>query len=63
VRDASQLESRIAKHLEASLGYSVDTFVRTAEEVATIGRTKLFPEDGRAGVTIHVGFSSAEARA
>jgi hypothetical protein len=29
-----QLESRIAKHLEASLGYGVDTFVRTAEEVA-----------------------------
>jgi uncharacterized protein (DUF1697 family) len=56
VKDASQLESRIAKHLEASLGYNVDTFVRTADEVATIGRTKLFPEDGQAGVTIHVGF-------
>lgn len=56
MKDASQLESRIAKHLEASLGYNVDTFVRTADEVATIGRTKLFPEDGQAGVTIHVGF-------
>ena len=48
VKDASQLESRIAKHLEASLGYNVDTFVRTAEEVATIGRTRVFREDGQA---------------
>jgi uncharacterized protein (DUF1697 family) len=56
VKDTSQLESRIAKHLEASLGYEVDTFVRTAEEVATIGSAKVFPEDGQMGVTIHVGF-------
>jgi uncharacterized protein (DUF1697 family) len=56
VRDPGQLESRIARHLEASLGYAVDTFVRTAEEVATIGRAKIFPEEGREGITIHVGF-------
>jgi uncharacterized protein (DUF1697 family) len=56
VREASRLESRIAGHLEASLGYAVDTFVRTAEEVARIGRAKIFPEDGREGITIHVGF-------
>jgi uncharacterized protein (DUF1697 family) len=56
VREAGQLESRIARHLGASLGYAVDTFMRTAEEVATIGRAKIFPEDGREGVTIHVGF-------
>ncbi len=56
VKDASQLESQIAEHLGASLGYDVDTFVRTAEEVATIGRTRVFPGDGQAGVTIHVGF-------
>lgn len=53
--DTSQLESRIARHLEASLGYEVDTFVRTAEEVAGIGRAKVFPEDGLEGITIHVG--------
>jgi hypothetical protein len=53
VKDASQLESRIANHLEASLGYNVDTFVRTAE---AIGRTRVFPEDGQAGITIHGGF-------
>ena len=53
--DAGALETRIAKHLEISLGYQVDTFVRTAAEVAKIGGTKIFPEDGHAGITIHVG--------
>ena len=56
IRDTSQLESRIAKHLEASLGYGVDTFVRAAEEVAGIGSAKAFREDGQEGITIHVGF-------
>jgi uncharacterized protein (DUF1697 family) len=56
VREASRLESQIARHLQASLGYDVDTFVRTAEEVARIGRAKIFPEDGREGITVHVGF-------
>jgi uncharacterized protein (DUF1697 family) len=55
-RNTSQLEARIARHLEASLGYEVDTFVRTTEEVARIGRAKIFPEDGQDGITIHVGF-------
>ena len=55
-RAGSQLESRIARHLEASLGYAVDTSVRTAEEVAAIARTKVFPEEGKEGITIHVGF-------
>jgi uncharacterized protein (DUF1697 family) len=56
VTNTSRLESQIAKHLEASLGYDVDTFVRRAEEVAAIGRAKVFPEDGQAGITIHVGY-------
>jgi uncharacterized protein (DUF1697 family) len=60
VRKMSQLEAQIAKQLEASLGYTVDTFVRTAEEVAAIGSAKVFPEDGRDGVTIHVGFLHEE---
>ncbi len=54
--NTSRLESRIAKQLETSLGYPVDTFVRTAEEVAAIASAKVFPEDGQAGVTIHVSF-------
>ena len=52
----SQLEARIARHLERSLGYRVDTFVRTTQEVAAIGRAKIFPEEGQPGITIHVGF-------
>ncbi len=55
-----KLEARIARHLAASLGYRVDTFVRTAEAVAAIGRTRVFPEDGREGITIHVGFLCQE---
>jgi uncharacterized protein (DUF1697 family) len=57
---ASRLESRIAEHLEAALGYRVDTFVRTAEEVAAVGRAKVFPEDGHEGITVHVGFFQQE---
>lgn len=54
--DVPRLESRIAAHLEKSLGYGVDTFVRTAEEISALGRAKVFAEDGRDGITIHVGF-------
>ncbi len=55
-RRRSELEVRIAQQLEDSLGYAVDTFVRTAQEVVAIGKAKMFPEDGEPGVTIHVGF-------
>lgn len=52
----SALESQIAHHLEASLGYTVDTFVRTAEEVVAIGKAKIFSGESGAEVTIHAGF-------
>lgn len=55
-RRTQKLESLIATHLEKSLGYNVDTFIRTADEVAAIASSKSFPEDGHDGVTIHVGF-------
>jgi uncharacterized protein (DUF1697 family) len=66
-KNPRQLETTIAGHLKKSLGYDVDTFVRSAEEVLAIGGTKTFPEDGKDGVTIHVIFlqqplSTAEAR-
>ena len=54
--DVKKLESRIAKHLEKSLGYRVDTFVRTLDEVEAIARSSPFPEDGDEDITIHVGF-------
>jgi uncharacterized protein (DUF1697 family) len=34
--------------------------VRTLEEVATIGRGRVFAEDGEEGITIHVGFLQKE---
>ena len=49
-------ESKIASHLEASLGYEVDTFVRTAEEVISVGKTQPFPEEGQENITVHIGF-------
>ena len=54
-KNTSQLESGIGRHLEEALNYQVDTFVRTVEEVARIGSAKVFPEDGDAGIMIHVG--------
>lgn len=54
--NTSALESRIEAHLEASLGYNVDTFLRQAAHVRSIAESKEFPEDGQPGITIHVGF-------
>jgi uncharacterized protein (DUF1697 family) len=67
-RVTKKLESGIAAHLERSLGYGVDTFVRTLDEVAAIANSRPFPEDGNEGITIHVGFlqeplSAATAKA
>ena len=52
--DTGKLETKIARHLEESLGYKVDTFVRTAEEVVAIDRFAAFP--AKASDTVHVGF-------
>lgn len=35
-KNAASLEKKIASHLEKSLGYAVDTFLRTPQEVAEI---------------------------
>lgn len=42
--DTTDLEARIEAALEAALGFPVDTFVRTAAEVADITRRRPFPE-------------------
>jgi len=55
-RGESRVESRIAGHLESSLGYPVDTFVRTTGEVAAISGAKVFPDQDQPGITTHVGF-------
>lgn len=57
---SSQLEKRIAAHLESELGYEVDTFVRTVDEVVRIAKAKVFREDGEPGITIHVAFLQEE---
>jgi uncharacterized protein (DUF1697 family) len=53
-KNSGRLEARIAQHLQTSLGYEVDTFVRTDREVASIGGKKQFKEDGNAGVGVYV---------
>ena len=56
VTETSALEAKIAKHLETSLGYGVDTFIRTMDEVAAVGKAKIFPEEGKDGVAVYVAF-------
>jgi uncharacterized protein (DUF1697 family) len=52
------LEKKIARHLEQALGYAVDTFVRTHEEIAAVLAFPAFPkrEAEAAGVTVHAIF-------
>jgi uncharacterized protein (DUF1697 family) len=52
----AKLEQRIAAHLEQSLGYPVDTFVRTGAEVVAAAARRVFPEDGSDAAVIHVVF-------
>lgn len=56
VADGTSLETKIAKHLEKSLGYDVDTFVRTMEAVTAVTTAKIFTNEGKDGATVHVGF-------
>ena len=41
-RNPASLEQKIAAHLEKSLGYAVDTFLRTVQEVAEIEKRSPF---------------------
>src|SRR4051794_1405623 len=43
--DVSAIESRIEGHLKASLGYEVDTFLRTPAELATVVAFRPFPPE------------------
>ena len=52
--DPGRIERRVESALSAGLGYEVDTFVRSIEEIAGLVAEPVFtPADG---VTIHVGF-------
>lgn len=57
-RSASALEKRIASHLEGRLGYGVETFLRTPEELRKISAHRPFPraELDAPGHTLFVAF-------
>jgi len=42
--DGLQLETQIQRHLKSSLGYDVDTFVRTRAEIAAVAAFQPFPK-------------------
>lgn len=58
--DATNLARKIAAHLETSLGYRVDTFLRTRAEVAAVARFQPFQKADAENEahTLHVGFLS-----
>lgn len=58
-KEAASLGAEIGQHLESSLGYDVETFVRTAAEVAAVGRFTGFDAEVRRGGALNVGFLQA----
>lgn len=54
-KDTAALERRIEKHLEKSLGYPVDTFIRSEAEVAAIASSSPFATITGEYHAIHVG--------
>lgn len=58
----AKLEAQIEKHLHASLGYEVDTFVRTRAEVALVAALRPFAKAdmGEPANTVHAGFLKGE---
>lgn len=56
--DTRKLENQIERHLEKSLGYAVDSFVRTRAEVAVVAVAQPFSKADMAAETntVHVGF-------
>jgi uncharacterized protein (DUF1697 family) len=56
-KDLSALQRKIERHLAASLGYEVKTFIRTEAEVAAIAQYKPFKESQlRTAVALNVAF-------
>jgi uncharacterized protein (DUF1697 family) len=58
VNDGTKLEKQIQAHLAKSLGYEVDTFVRTRTEVAAVATARPFAaaDMDHPDHTIHAGF-------
>ena len=57
-QNGQQLSARLQAHLEKSLGYAVDTFVRTRAEVAAVAAFRPFPDAliENPAHTLYVGF-------
>ncbi len=51
-----RLEMTIERHLAASLGYEVATFIRSAAELRAIAERVAAPDIARADATVYVGF-------
>jgi uncharacterized protein (DUF1697 family) len=59
-RNGTALERKIEKHLSASLGYEVATFLRTDNELMEIARYKPFSDSDRESATaLNIGFVNA----
>jgi uncharacterized protein (DUF1697 family) len=59
--DGAALERRIEERLRGALGYSVDTFIRSAAEIAAVATHQCFPVDeaDASGHTLYVAFLAA----
>ncbi len=55
-RSVSALESRIARHLAAELGYEVATFVRSPDEMQAVAEFDPFPGEVQEGHTLSIAF-------
>jgi uncharacterized protein (DUF1697 family) len=53
--DRDELEKRVERRLEKTLGYAVATFIRTPDELAALVRDEPF-QDRAAGATLWTGF-------
>ena len=55
--DASAIEGKIQRHLKKALGYDVETFIRTRDQIASIAVFQPFAAtELAAGHTLHVAF-------
>ncbi|QDU73839.1 hypothetical protein Pan97_08390 [Bremerella volcania] len=52
----AKLAASISQHLESSLGYPVDTFVRSAAEVRAVAEREVFPRQNEPDWNVHVSF-------
>jgi uncharacterized protein (DUF1697 family) len=59
-KDIAAVETRVARGLEAALGYAVGTFIRSDAEVAAVSLATPFPaKDMQEAVAFNVGFMNA----